>query len=72
MEDLTKSWNRLYLHEGESKGLQLQPNTVRAWYGGPIWQYPSTAALVFTAASPDVAHFGNESIDCCEISGKKI
>ena len=36
MEDLTKSWNRLSLHEGESKGLQLQPNTIRAWYGGPI------------------------------------
>ena len=29
-------------------------------------------AIVFTAASPEVAHFGNESIDCCEISRKKF
>lgn len=34
MDDLTKSWNHLSLHEGESKGLQLQPNTIKAWYGG--------------------------------------
>nr|POE76770.1 hypothetical protein CFP56_43536 [Quercus suber] len=35
-------------------------------------QDPSTVVVVFTTATPEVAHFGNESIDCYETLGKKF